>query len=84
MEDLLVEYYSEPSKKEDDFCMDQRFLAEVVFPRIRGSFIVHDDYPNQHSTCRNYGNCKSFPVEDVILLPKRSDKETLDCSCKPR
>ena len=43
MEDLLVEYYSKPSKKEDDFCMDQRFLAEVVLPRIRGSFLVHDD-----------------------------------------
>ena len=50
MEELLVEYYSNPSKKQDDFWSDQRFLAEVVFSRIRGSFLVHDDYLNQHST----------------------------------
>ena len=52
MEDLLVEYYSNPSKQQDDFWSDQRFLAEVVFPRIRGSFLVHDDYLNEHSTCK--------------------------------
>ena len=83
MEDLLVEYYSKPSKKEDDLWMDQRFLAEVVFPRIRGSFLAHDDYLNEHSTCKNYGNCKRFPVRDVPFVPKWSDKEMLDCSRKP-
>ena len=84
MEDLVVEYFSKPNKLPDDFWSDQRFLAEAVFPRIRSSFLVHDDYLGQHSTCKNYGNCKRFPVKDVPFVPQWSQHETLDCSCKPR
>ena len=82
MEDLLAEYFSKLESKPDDFWSDQNFLAQAVFPRIRKSFLVHDDYLNQHSTCKNYGNCKRFPVQDVPFISKWSQYETLDCSCK--
>ena len=77
MEDLLAEYLSKP----DDFGSDQEFLATVVFPRIRNSFVVHDDYLDQHSTCWWYGNCKRFPVQDAPFIIKWPEYETLDCSC---
>ena len=82
MEDLLAEYFSKLESKPDDFNSDQNFLAQAVFPRIRKSFLVHDDYLNQHQTCKNYGNCKRFPVPDAPFIPKWSQYETLDCSCK--
>lgn len=84
MEDLMAEYYSGLSARPDDFWSDQEFLATMVFPRIKSSFLVHDDYLDQHHTCMNYGNCKRFPVKDVPFLGKWSDHETLDCSCKHR
>ena len=84
MEDLVVEYFSKPNKLPNDFWSDQRFLAEVVFPRIKSSFLVHDDFLDQHSTCKNYGNCKKFPVKDTPFVAKWSHHETMDCSCKPR
>ena len=82
MEDLLAEYFSKLGNKPDDFWSVQKFLAEIVFPRIRNSFIVHDDYLDQHSTCKAYGNCKRFPVQDAPFIPKWSEYESLDCSCK--
>ena len=82
MEDLLAEYFSKLESKPEDFSSDQNFLAEVVFPRIRNSFLAHDDYLEQHSTCNNYGNCKRFPVQDAPFVIKWPPSLTLDCSCK--
>ena len=82
MEDLLAKYFSKLESKPDDFWSDQNFLAEVVFPRIRNSFLVHDDYLDQHHTCKNYGNCIRFPGPVQHEIHKWSQYETLDCSCK--
>ena len=82
MEDLLAEYFSKLESKPDDFTSDQNFLAEVVFPRNRNSFLVHDDYLEQHKTCKKYGNCKRFPVQDAPFIIKWPHYLTLDCSCK--
>ena len=84
METLLLEYFENAANAPDDYSSDQRFLAQIVFPRIRKSFIVHDDHLDQRITCKNYGNCRKFPVADMPFIARWSEKETLDCSCKPR
>ena len=84
MENLMLDYFTNSSHERDDFWSDQRFLKQVVFPKIRKSFIAHDDYLNQHNTCKIYGSCKKFPVKDMPFVSKWSSKETLDCSCKSR
>jgi hypothetical protein len=84
MEKLLLDYFENSSENPNVFWTDQSFLAESVFPRIRKSFIVHDDYLDGHNYCKVYGNCKKFPVKDMEFIPRWPAKETLDCSCKPR
>ena len=82
MEDLLAEYFLKQEIKPDDFWSDQNFLAEIVFPRIRNSFLAHNDFLDQHFTCKEHGNCKNFPVQDAAFIQKWSQYETLGFSCK--
>ena len=82
MVDLLAEYFLKQESKPDDFWSDYNFLAEIVFLRIRNSFLAHNDFLDQHFTCKEYGNCKNFPVQDTPFIHKWSQYETLDCSCK--
>ena len=84
MEDLIKQYNSNPQNDPNDFGADQKFLARIVFPRIRYSFMVHDDYLDRHSTCKNYGHCRKFPVKDMPFFIRWGANETLDCSCKAR
>ena len=84
MEDLIKDYFSSPDNDPNDFWSDQKFLAKVVFPRIRHSFIAHDDFLDRHNTCKIYGNCRKFPVKDMPSVSKWRAQETLDCSCKTR
>ena len=84
MEDLIKDFFSNPDNDPNDFWSDQKFLAKVVFPRIRHSFIAHDDFLDRHNACKNYGNCRKFPVKDMPFVAKWRAQETLDCSCKTR
>ena len=84
MEGLIKDYFSNPDNDQNDFWSDQTILAKVVFPRISHSFIAHDDFLDQHNTCKIYGNCRKFPVKDMPFVMKWRAHETLDCSCKTR
>ena len=84
MEDLIKDYPSNPDNDSNDFRSDQTFLAKMVFPRIRHSFIANDDFLDQQNTCKNHGNCRKLPVKDIPFVLKWCAQETLDCSCKTR
>ena len=84
MEDLIKDFFSNPDNDPNDFVSDQKFLNKAVFPRIRHSFIAHDDFLDRHPPCKNHGNCRKFPVEDMPFVVKWRAQETLDCSCKTR
>lgn len=87
IEDILEDYFNSHKalKQQGNYGIDQTFLIQAVFPRIRGlgSYIAHDDFGNQHGVCRKYGDCKKFPAKDMPYKHKYVAKETLNCTCKP-
>ena len=84
MLELIQEYLTKHENKDSiEFWSDQTFLKLHVFPLIKNDFIAHDDFSN-HGSCKLYGNCVRFPVDDLPFVSHWREYETVDCSCRPR